>query len=263
MIIAQIIPLEVRTIDGRRDAIIPRAARVMYRALEGIASRAHLAFVTATDVTEGIARAELQVIGERSRRDLRQALGKVYQMTIPVFAQLEFDRISKKKRALGDAIWAEFIVQFLNEEAGLFIRRVTATTLAQVRQALIDGVEQGYGMEKIGREMRKVVQAFNRKRALRIARTEVITASNAATAYGAGQTGLELNKIWLATTTDDRTRETHIEAHLEYHKTPIAHEELFYVGGYACMYPAMSGLPAKERINCRCTHYHVPVERWY
>lgn len=234
----------------------------MFDAMERISARAAFAVLTAGDAATAMARAEAAITGEKSRQDLRQAIGKVYAMTIPTFAQLELDRLKRLKRAPSDEIWGTFVLQYLRQESGTLIRRITAGMLALVREVLTQGVAEGLGIEKMARRMRLVVTEFNRKRAIRIARTEVISASNAGTDYGAGQSGLDLLKTWLATTTDARTRETHLEAHEVYHKAPIPYADLFYVGGYACPYPASSDLPAHERINCRCTHYHTPVERW-
>jgi hypothetical protein len=84
-------------------------------------------------------------------------------------------------------------------------------------------------------------------RAERIARTETTGAFNAGAeaAYleeGAGA------KIWVATA-DERTRETHLDAHGQC--VPVG--EVFAVGSGTLTYPGDPSGPAEEVINCRCT----------
>lgn len=98
--------------------------------------------------------------------------------------------------------------------------------------------------------------ASNRRwwwRAERIARTETIGAYNAA-AYTAGAamasvTGTQRWAQWIATTTDARTRPTHLAAHLQVQ----ALGEPFSVGVTTLRFPGDPSGPANEVINCRCT----------
>lgn len=87
-------------------------------------------------------------------------------------------------------------------------------------------------------------------RAARIARTETTGAMNAghqASIEAAAESGLIEAKSWLAIL-DDRVRETH--AALSGTRAPVNGD--FDVGGNAAPYPGFWGLPAGQRVNCRC-----------
>jgi hypothetical protein len=100
---------------------------------------------------------------------------------------------------------------------------------------------------------------FNRSRAMRIARTETVTAANGAASLYARESGLQLDKTWIAIR-DNRTRHTHMDVDT----TPIPMDQPFIVGGSQMMQPGArmqpNGLPvpAKEIVNCRCTVGYIP-----
>lgn len=93
-------------------------------------------------------------------------------------------------------------------------------------------------------------------RAVTIARTETVSAYNGATedAFEVFEEafGIELEKVWLASM-DHRTRDTHFAADGQ----RVPKNGAFVVGGFPGQYPGDPGLPAKERINCRCTVLYV------
>jgi hypothetical protein len=64
-------------------------------------------------------------------------------------------------------------------------------------------------------------------------------------------------------TGDDRTRDTHIEAHMEYTNNPIPVDQPFIVGGASLMYPQDPGGPPVEVINCRCVSVTIHPEIGY
>ena len=90
---------------------------------------------------------------------------------------------------------------------------------------------------------------YNQWRALRIARTEIMTASNAGSFEGAKSSGEALEKYWIATY-DSRTRDTHkvIEA-----QNPKMMNEAFHVGAWEMQYPLDPAGGAEEICNCRCS----------
>ncbi|MGG3737205.1 phage portal protein [Aeribacillus pallidus] len=90
-------------------------------------------------------------------------------------------------------------------------------------------------------------------RSMVIARTEVISASNAGSRFAAKQTGLNLEKEWVATA-DKRTRKSHNKA--DGQRRPL--DEPYEVGGHSLMFPGDPNGPAEEVIQCRCTEvYHT------
>jgi hypothetical protein len=84
----------------------------------------------------------------------------------------------------------------------------------------------------------------------RIYRTELMSAQNMAAhdrMVGELTKFPDLQQVWLATG-DDRTRDTHIDAHGQV--VPV--DGFFMVGGAEARYPHDPGLPIRERANCRC-----------
>lgn len=69
----------------------------------------------------------------------------------------------------------------------------------------------------------------------------------------------DLTKRWLATG-DNRTRATHLQAHIEYMANPIPVDQAFIVGGEALMYPGDPAGSPEETANCRCSETLVVAE---
>jgi len=136
---------------------------------------------------------------------------------------------------------------------------ITQTTIELIQQVMIDAVEKGLGIDDI------IVQLENteisRMRARLIARTETVTAANQGAIFAAQDTGLLLNKEWLATF-DNRTRRDHMAVNGQ----TVAMGKAFSVGGYDMQQPGDRGgkngslpVPAKEICNCRCTVLFIPI----
>lgn len=130
------------------------------------------------------------------------------------------------------------------------------------RQVIVDvlsrAAETGAQFSDIADELMNHPE-FNRIRAMRIARTETVTAANGAASLYARDSGLELDKTWIAIR-DKRTRHTHMDVDTN----PIPMDQPFFVGGSQMMQPGArvqpNGLPvpAKEIVNCRCTVGFIP-----
>lgn len=83
-------------------------------------------------------------------------------------------------------------------------------------------------------------------------RTEMMTMYNASkndALEGAATQFPDLQKIWLSTG-DDRTRDSHINAHGQVQNW----DDVFWVGGHEADFPLDPTLPLRERARCRCTH---------
>lgn len=136
------------------------------------------------------------------------------------------------------------------------VKEATAYTLEQVSDAVVEGVGQavagGFGAgETIAQITDRIDEVYKfavDSRAERIARTEVLGASNAGAFDGMEETGVE-QKGWLSSR-DARVRDTHqaLEA-----AGPVGIHDLFLSpSGAALQYPGdPQGGPA-EIINCRC-----------
>jgi SPP1 gp7 family putative phage head morphogenesis protein len=117
------------------------------------------------------------------------------------------------------------------------------------RIVMLQGLEQGYGVDRIAEDIRGVV-SLTEADARMVARTEVISAANAGAFDQAKLAGEDapLYKQWLATM-DRRTRPSHDAA--DGQVVPL--NDAFSVGGATLLYPGDPAAPAAQVINCRCT----------
>ena len=115
-------------------------------------------------------------------------------------------------------------------------------------QAIDLGLSADETAEWIDREVEKQWRIKSKFNALRIARTEIVAASNEGAFKGALDTGLELNKVWL-TVMDGRERESHAFVNGQ----AKAMNEPFTLGdGVQISKPGAKGAPPEDTINCRC-----------
>jgi hypothetical protein len=115
------------------------------------------------------------------------------------------------------------------------------------REQLLEGYAEGESIEELRDRLVNVV-GLTEKRATVVARTEVISASNAGSLAMVQYADFTGTKTWLATE-DDRTRPTHVHAEGQ----TVGLEEAFSVGRSSLQFPGdPSGAP-EEVIQCRCT----------
>lgn len=127
------------------------------------------------------------------------------------------------------------------------------TAWAAARESLVDGFTIGEPVEDLAARVQEALGVAE-NRAVTIARTEVVSASNAGSYLGVqslGEFGPE-QKQWLATG-DARTRESHLDADGQ----TVGLDEWFTVGGYDLEYPGDPYGPPEEVVNCRCTILYV------
>lgn len=139
---------------------------------------------------------------------------------------------------------------FLRGRAQRFAEQINDTTWDLLKGRLADAIDNGLSMREIEDVVQQTMGDRIRSSAETIARTEVIGALNGGSLYGAKASGVPGKKTWIAAL-DQRTRDSHIEAHDQYQANPIDIEDDFMVGGGAGPAPGQIGL-AEEDINCRC-----------
>lgn len=148
--------------------------------------------------------------------------------------------------------WNRFIVAHK-------VSRIDEVTRLSIRQQIAFGIEEGLSIDKIAKLIRNATM-FSRKRAVRIARTEVIAASNAANHFAVKRNvdTTKLDRVWLSTR-DKRTRPTHVEADGQKRDW----NEPYEVGDSKLMFPGdvTLGAEAGEVINCRCTEIFQKKKR--
>lgn len=182
----------------------------------------------------------------------RQAYGTFKHLYVPDYRTKQ-DEVSSIETS-----WIERFRQYALTVGAEKIRGITDTTKEFVRGIIAKAGKQGLSIPDTAELLRREWQQLTSYRAIVIARTEVLSISNHAQYIGskdvAQQVGLQLDKVWLATS-DSRTRDTHRTANGQ----RVGIDELFTVGGYHAMYPGDSErLPVKELIQCRCSHFYEP-----
>ncbi len=128
--------------------------------------------------------------------------------------------------------------------------QVTDTTYAQIQSALAAGTDAGEAIPELAVRVQGVFAHASDTRATRIARTEVVSAYNAAGNVVAGILGPDVvaGQEWIAAR-DSRTRADHAEADGQI----VGIEESFSVGGEDLAYPGDENGSAANVVNCRCT----------
>lgn len=133
---------------------------------------------------------------------------------------------------------------------------------AQINVIIHRGIDEGLSIPEIADDVSTVLTANQteqwRNRAVTVARTETIGATNAGAFYGAADLARERQdpnpeKVWISTVGDGRTRDSHVEADKD--RVPLFSP--FIVGGFPLMFPGDPSGPAHEVINCRCTMIDV------
>jgi HK97 family phage portal protein len=140
--------------------------------------------------------------------------------------------------------------RFLMGRTQRFAEQVNETTWNQLREGIADAINSGKTIPEIEELVQQVMGDRIRSSAETIARTETIGALNGGSLLGAKQSGVDSKKTWIAAL-DQRTRESHVDAHVQYQESPIPLDDDFMVGGGGGQAPGQIGLP-EEDINCRC-----------
>ena len=181
---------------------------------------------------------------QRWRRRFREAFRPVARDIVQDAGQDAIDQVT-----LGVAfdVADPAVVRFLEAQAQRFAAEVNDTTWTQLKAALTEGLEAGEGTDLLAKRVKEVMQDRIRSSAETIARTETVSAFSAARTAGFEQSGVVEGEEWLAAL-DERTRETHIEAHGQV----VALGQDFTVGGATGPGPGLIR-KASESINCRCS----------
>jgi len=136
------------------------------------------------------------------------------------------------------------------------ITKIGASTSAGVRVIIDRALQQNVPLQDVVKEL-QAAYAFSKERATKIARTEIVAASNATSHFVMGKfiDPSSMRKAWLATS-DKRTRQTHIAANGQDQE----YNDPFQVGGSKLLFPGDTSLGAagKEVIACRCTVLYIP-----
>lgn len=162
------------------------------------------------------------------------------------------------------------MVRYFNLTTAQKVTAVSSYTKTLISTIIEQGFRDGLPIPEITDRLSKSF-GFSKVRAERIARTEVIATSNAATFFGVSQNipAAGLTKDWIATK-DRRTRPTHVQAGIGQKNVP--NRDPFQVGGARLMFPGDTslGAPGREVINCfpgdtllSAPDVKLAYKRWY
>ena len=215
------------------------------------------------DYADFMARIELcttqQQMTEAANKEVRseeteRALRKIYVPVAKHFGQQTYEAVSKlkpkkaKPENIEEDYWLTWVDKIIKGSFGKRITWITGTTKDEFIR-IVDkiagyGFQNGIGVPEIAKQIRYELNISERYRSERIARTEVISASNMSSQAGALATGVPLDKTWIAKI-DDKTRESHIAVDGEV----VDINELFSNG---LLLPGDPNGEAEDTINCRC-----------
>lgn len=158
-----------------------------------------------------------------------------------------YKRIQKSIKAEID--FESIISAWLNQNGGLRIISVHQTLIESIIKVISDGYENNLSIADITRNLQRQF-GWYKVQALRIARTETTTATNAATVMAAQSSNLVLEKNWVSVQ-DNRTRHK-IYDHLDMNGVKVDEFAPFFVSGENLEYPGDPKGSAGNTINCRC-----------
>lgn len=143
----------------------------------------------------------------------------------------------------------EKALKFLEDKKIKFAIKVADTTHKAIINELSEGFEKGEGIPELSNRIKNMLE-FDMKRATVVARTEIISSSNAGTLQGYKESGVVIGKEW-SSTKDERTRDHHKEAEGQRVKL----DEPFIIDGDLLDYPGDNSYDAKASnvIQCRCS----------
>lgn len=156
-----------------------------------------------------------------------------------------------KKFKLPAGIKKAISAAFSELEIQPYWKAIQSATSAQLTGLLRKAMNDGVNGRQMAERVRKSLGDTGKVRAAAIARTETTSAYNAGhqVAYeDLADDDLITGKKWKAIV-DKFTR----NAHFKLNGVSVGVGAKFNVGGTMAPYPGWHGLPAKQRINCRCT----------
>lgn len=140
------------------------------------------------------------------------------------------------------------VTEWLNKYCGTQITNINSTTETLIREQLKQGQENGESIPHLCDRIGQYFDDMENYRVQRIARTEVIGASNNAALLGYSQSGVVDKKQWLSAI-DERTREWHAEADGQ----TVEVDGKFIVNGEKLDCPGDMDASPSNVCNCRCT----------
>lgn len=227
---------------------------------------------------EGIAQARSNLSTALIDEKMLTAIRKLYREAGLMGAQLQFSELPKlsqlrrprrprksmELKAGGqmgrNETWIRTVQDYLRLHQLDLVANMTETMKGDIIRVLEKGVEEGWSIDQIVKELGRIdiIEA----RARTIARTEVIRAANVGHAAAAQTMPYETNKKWVAAQ-DHRTRHSHRLIH-----NHVVDENGFFdvpiykgdkkIGTEKMLYPGDPKASASNTVNCRCRAIYLP-----
>lgn len=177
-------------------------------------------------------------------------------------ARLTKKEIKRQLKSEETNKWAYVIEEYLKQH-GLdqLSIEITNTLREQIKKVLIKGNHEGWGVDKMVRELN--TSRFPRWMAIRIVRTETNKAANTGAMVAATDSGIDLEKQWVSSQ-DSRTRyiPRNQYDHLVMNGRRVDMNERFIVPSTktvdAMLYPGDPEASAGNLCNCRCRCVFIP-----
>jgi hypothetical protein len=220
-------------------------------------------FKTLADKIDSTNYGSTSVLSHIERETTEKAMISLYKNVGSAFARDQYNRAKAESQSMllkqepdEEDYWYDTMESYAKNKAGDRITSITGESRKQAQKVIKSVMQQstdnGWGADETARQIRKALlsqgQELNQWRALRIARTEVMTASNWGSHVGAQESGYAMEKYWIATY-DSRTRDTHLVIEQQ---NPKDMDEGFRVGAYLMEIPGDPDAGPEEVINCRC-----------
>lgn len=200
---------------------------------------------------------------------IMDAMTQMYREIAVKFGNASFRTVTIMSKKAADPYglnddWIREVLRFLGLYGLELAVDMTETTKTRMIDIIQRGMIEGWSVDRMADQMMTDGDRYSEIRARRIARTEVMRASNYATIKGAEQVGFEMDKIWIATR-DSRTRRFPKQNfdHWDMDGVQIPIDQPFTSkakNGRPLLadFPGDPKAPAGFTINCRCTLGFIP-----
>ena len=181
---------------------------------------------------------------------------RLYMNVGGAFGKRTFEELAGKMKQ--EDTWTDAVRSWIGVSATERITAVDDTTRKLLTSVMKKGVAEGWSIDRVANAMQS--EAGGVARATRIARTEVISASNVGSIEGARATGLPLSKVWLSTR-DGRTRGNDpddVYDHVSPDGQEVEMDEYFIISGQEMDFAGdwSRGADVGNLVNCRCTQIY-------
>ena len=190
--------------------------------------------------------------------NIKEYYVKFYVRTGMAFAKNTARNLKRRKDLNSDiqeSIWLEKVLKYVEDNAGFKISQVYWNHLQDITQIARDavnvGINEGWGIDKIVDTLFTEVSDREKWKAMRIARTEVVSASNFGAYQAAADSELDLEKIWLHPGHPGPSGYSRDEHEMMDGVAVPMNEDFMLPDGTMMPYPGDG--PPEHTINCRCT----------